>query len=50
VVDSASSTFRVRLALPNPSYRIPPGLKCKVKFLPSEKTNGQVPSSQKNGS
>ncbi len=50
VVDSASSTFRVRLALPNPNHRIPPGLKCKVKFLPSEKTNGQVPAAQKNGS
>lgn len=50
VVDSASSTFRVRLALPNPNHRIPPGLKCKIKFLPSEKTNGQVPAAQKNGS
>ena len=41
VVDSASSTFRVRLALPNANHRIPPGLKCKIKFLPSEKSSAQ---------
>lgn len=33
VVDAASSTFGVRLELPNPDYRLPPGLKCKVIFL-----------------
>ena len=32
VVDAASSTFRVRLELPNPDYRVPAGLKCKVEF------------------
>jgi RND family efflux transporter MFP subunit len=32
VIDSASSTFRVRLELPNPNLRIPAGLKCKVRF------------------
>jgi RND family efflux transporter MFP subunit len=37
VVDAASSTFRVRLELPNPNHRIPAGLKCKVKFLPPAK-------------
>jgi membrane fusion protein (multidrug efflux system) len=37
VVDSASSTFRVRLELPNPNHRIPAGLKCKVRFFPSVK-------------
>ena len=37
VVDAASSTFRVRLELPNPSHRIPAGLKCKVRFLPLAK-------------
>jgi RND family efflux transporter MFP subunit len=37
VVDSASSTFRVRLELPNPNHRIAAGLKCKVKFLSSAK-------------
>ena len=29
VIDPASSTFRVRLSLPNPNYRIPSGLRCE---------------------
>jgi RND family efflux transporter MFP subunit len=33
VVDAASGTFGVRLELPNPRFRIPAGLKCKVRFL-----------------
>jgi RND family efflux transporter MFP subunit len=37
VVDAASSTFRVRLELPNPQHRIPAGLKCKVTFFPGTK-------------
>ena len=32
MVDTASSTFNVRLSLPNPEYKINPGLKCKVLF------------------
>jgi RND family efflux transporter MFP subunit len=32
VVDAASGTFGVRLEIPNPRHRIPPGLKCKVFF------------------
>lgn len=32
VVDAASSTFGVRLELPNPNYRLPAGLKCRVRF------------------
>lgn len=32
VVDAASGTFGVRLELPNPEYRLPAGLKCKVRF------------------
>jgi RND family efflux transporter MFP subunit len=32
VIDAASGTFGVRLELPNPNYRIPAGLKCKVIF------------------
>ncbi|MEX2147586.1 MAG: efflux RND transporter periplasmic adaptor subunit [Candidatus Rokuibacteriota bacterium] len=32
VVDAASGTFGVRLALPNADYRLPAGLKCKVRF------------------
>ena len=32
VIDAASSTFGVRIILPNPDYILPAGLKCKVKF------------------
>jgi RND family efflux transporter MFP subunit len=32
VVDAASSTFGVRLEMPNPGHRIPAGLKCKARF------------------
>ena len=32
VVDAASGTFGVRLELPNRSRRIPPGIKCSVRF------------------
>ncbi len=32
VIDAASGTIGVRLELPNPDYRIPAGLKCKVSF------------------
>lgn len=30
VLDPASNTFRVRLSLPNPNYRLPAGLRCKA--------------------
>jgi multidrug efflux pump subunit AcrA (membrane-fusion protein) len=33
VVDAATGTLRVRLALPNPDHRIPAGLHCTVRFL-----------------
>ena len=33
VIDAASGTFGVRLELPNPEYRLPAGLKCRVTFL-----------------
>lgn len=32
LVDAGSSTFGVRLELPNPELKLPAGLKCKVKF------------------
>jgi RND family efflux transporter MFP subunit len=32
VLDAASGTFGVRLALPNPSGRLPAGIRCKVQF------------------
>jgi RND family efflux transporter MFP subunit len=33
VIDGASGTFGVRLALPNPEHGIPGGLSCRVRFL-----------------
>jgi len=30
VLDAASNSFRVRLSLPNPRYRLPAGLRCKA--------------------
>ncbi|MBI2217837.1 MAG: efflux RND transporter periplasmic adaptor subunit [Candidatus Rokubacteria bacterium] len=33
VADAASGTFGVRLEVPNPSYRLPAGLRCTVRFL-----------------
>ena len=35
VVDTASSTFGMRLELPNPGHKLPAGLKCKVR-LPTD--------------
>ena len=32
VLDAASGTFGVRLALPNPDGRLPAGIRCKVQF------------------
>lgn len=32
VFDAASSTFGVRLELPNPDYALPAGLRCRVRF------------------
>lgn len=33
VVDAASNTFRVRLVLPNPDFKLPGGLRCKADLL-----------------
>ena len=32
LIDAASSTFFVRLQLPNPDYKIPSGIRCDVRF------------------
>ena len=32
VIDAASSTFGVRLELPNPDHELPSGLRCQVRF------------------
>lgn len=39
VIDSASSTFGVRLELPNSEQRVPSGLKCLVRFKIIENTD-----------
>ena len=36
VLDAASGTFGVRLELPNPGYKIPAGVNCKIRFLSAE--------------
>ncbi len=36
VADVASGTYGVRLTLENPDYKIPAGLRCRIKFLPTE--------------
>lgn len=33
VIDAASGTFRARILLPNPDYKIPAGIKCTVQLL-----------------
>jgi len=37
VIDAASGTFGVRLEIPNPKFKLPPGLKCKVIFTSTSK-------------
>ena len=32
LIDARSGTFGVRLLLPNPTYKIPAGLRCKIEF------------------
>lgn len=41
VVEAASSTFGVRLELPNPGYRIPAGIRCTAVF-PTIEFDGQA--------
>ncbi len=36
VIDAASNTFRVRLELPNPGNKLPPGLRCKAELSGSD--------------
>lgn len=37
-LDAASNTFRVRLALPNPDYKVPAGARCRVDEPSAEAT------------
>jgi multidrug efflux pump subunit AcrA (membrane-fusion protein) len=39
VLDAASGTFGVRLALPNPGLRLPAGIRCKVQFEARDPTS-----------
>ena len=43
VIDAASSTFGVRLLLPNPEPRIPAGLRCSVAWLPTAQATRTTP-------
>jgi hypothetical protein len=43
VLDAASNSFRVRLSLPNPNYRLPAGLRCKAD-LPVASGGPTVPA------
>jgi membrane fusion protein (multidrug efflux system) len=36
VFDAASSTFGVRLELPNPEYALPAGMRCRIRFKTKE--------------
>jgi RND family efflux transporter MFP subunit len=38
LIDARSGTFGIRLLLPNPDNKIPAGLRCKVEFPPSERS------------
>jgi RND family efflux transporter MFP subunit len=38
VLDAASGTFGVRLALPNPKLALPAGIRCKVRFDTSDRS------------
>jgi RND family efflux transporter MFP subunit len=57
VIDAASNTFRVRLALPNPDRSIPAGLRCladfggtgKVMPAPTEKAAAATPTETPEG-
>lgn len=40
ILDAASGTFGVRLQLPNPQQRLPAGLGCQVRFLPTVADGG----------
>lgn len=44
VLDPASSSFAVRLELPNDDYTIPAGMQCQINFLPSNKSLAMVNS------
>ena len=46
VLDAASNSFRVRLTLPNPNYRLPAGLRCKADLPATQAAAQRVPAPQ----
>jgi len=46
VLDAASNSFRVRLALPNPNYRLPAGLRCKADLPTAQAAAQRTPAPQ----
>ena len=44
VLDAASNSFRVRLSLPNPDYRLPAGLRCKADVPGAEALEPTAPA------
>ena len=40
VLDAASNTFRVRLALPNPGHKLPAGSRCKIDLPQAQGSKG----------
>lgn len=43
VLDAASGTYGVRIKLPNPDFRIPAGIRCRVRFLVDQVNGGAAP-------
>lgn len=48
MVDAATATLGVRLSLPNPDHRLPPGLKCTLTFLSKNESLASVDRSTDN--
>ena len=44
VFDAASNSFRVRLSLPNPNYRLPAGLRCRTELNNVAAANNKAPT------
>ncbi len=44
VLDAASNSFRVRLTLPNPDYRLPAGLRCKAELPAADVARAAPPA------
>jgi multidrug efflux pump subunit AcrA (membrane-fusion protein) len=46
VIDVGSGTFRARLELPNPDFRLPAGLTCRVEVPGVDKGAGTLPAAR----